>query len=101
MLEFGVSDIFKAENGTYKDEDIDEILKREEEKEDKRTKELEQYFEKHKNLLDLDDGYGRFNTLLFENENYSCKRDENSKLVQSLLKKRKEEEVIQKNKFYE
>jgi hypothetical protein len=28
MIQFGVSEIFKGENGTYTDQDIDELLKR-------------------------------------------------------------------------
>lgn len=32
MIQFGVSEIFKGENGTYTDEDIDELLRRGEEK---------------------------------------------------------------------
>lgn len=28
MIQFGVSEIFKGENGTYTDQDIDELLNR-------------------------------------------------------------------------
>jgi hypothetical protein len=98
MLEFGVSEIFKSEGGTYKEEDLDEILKREEEKEIKRNKELEEYFEKHKNLLDLDEGAGKFNTLFFENQDYS-RKEENSKTLEEIKKKKKENQAKSKINF--
>ena len=53
MIDFGVSQIFTNEKGTYTDEDIDQILKRGAEKAEENAKILDNYLEKHKNLLNF------------------------------------------------
>ena len=56
MIDFGVSEIFTNEKGTYTDEDIDLILRRGAEKAEENMKILDNYLEKHKNLLNLSKG---------------------------------------------
>lgn len=86
MIDFGVSEIFASEKGTYTDEDIDLILRRGEEKAEENSKKLEEYFKKHKDLLNLtkpEDDYSLYN---FNDINYSKIRNQDLKIINELRK---------------
>lgn len=66
MLQFGANVIFKAENGTFNDEMIDELLVRGEIETKKMNDEIEKKIQEHANLLNL--GMNSINIFEFMNE---------------------------------
>ena len=67
MLQFGANVIFKAQNGTFSEEMIDELLIRGEIQTKKMNDEIEKKIQDHANLLNL--GMNSINIFEFMNEN--------------------------------
>lgn len=66
MLQFGANVIFKAQNGTFSEEMIDELLVRGEIQTKKMNDEIEKKIQEHANLLNL--GMNSINIFEFMNE---------------------------------
>ena len=100
MIDFGVSEIFQSEGGTYSDEDIELILKRGEEQAIEKEKTLQEYLEKHKNLFDLGQEDCEHALYDFDGGNYREKRLKDIQTLNEITRKEKErmQECLNKSK---
>lgn len=87
MIDFGISDIFKSEKGTYTDEDIDLILQRGEQKAEENAKNIEEYLEKHKNILDLNKEYDGGSFYRFNEVDYKNKIQKDIEMLEEIREK--------------
>lgn len=84
LIDFGVSDIFQAEGGTYTDEDIDLILKKGEEQAIEKEKKVQEHLQKHKNLFDLGREDVERSLYDFDDVNYKQHRLEDLKALNNI-----------------
>ena len=75
LVQFGASDIFKSEGGTFKDEDIDALLQRGEKKTAEMIGKVDSYMEKNGDKL-FDLGIDSINIYEFEGADYARKKKE-------------------------
>ena len=87
MIDFGVSEIFSSEKGTYTDEDIDLILARGEAIAKENEEMLEEHLKKHKHLLDLNNfDVEPYSMYEFDDMNYAAKKNADLKVLNDLRK---------------
>lgn len=75
LIQFGANDIFKAEGGTFKDEHIDALLSKGEERTAQMINKVDSYIEKNGDRL-FDLGIDSINIYEFEGANYAQKQKE-------------------------
>lgn len=92
MIDFGISDIFNSEKGTYTDEDIDLILQRGEKNAEENEKKIEGYLDKHKNILDLNKDYEAVSMYHFDDVDYRTKMEKNIELLKELRENERQNE---------
>lgn len=84
LLQFGANDIFKAEGGTFKDEDIDALLHRGEQKTAEMIGKVDSYMEKNGDKL-FDLGIDSINIYEFEGANYAKKQKEDQAAMDKIF----------------
>lgn len=84
LVSFGSKIIFKAENGTLKNEDIDLILERGEQRAVEMNKKIETYLNKNNEKL-FDLGISSINVYEFEGADYNEKRKEDQEIIHQKL----------------
>ena len=95
LVQFGSNVIFKSENGTYKDEDIDQLLTRGAKRAEEMKNKIDKYMDSNaEKLFDL--GINSINVYEFEGDNYLEKRKKDKKILQDKIGDKYEEIKFQK-----
>lgn len=87
MIDFGVTEIFQSEGGTYTDEDIDLILMRGEEQAKEKQMKVQEYLQKHKNLFDLGREDCEISLYNLDDVDYRTQRQRDIKLLAEIKRK--------------
>ncbi len=84
LIQFGSRVIFKSEEGTYKEEDIDLLLERGEKRANELYNKIDGYMNKNKdNIMDL--GINSINVYEFEGSDYQKKRLDDEKELKNRI----------------
>lgn len=84
LIQFGAKDIFKAEGGTFKDEDIEALLQRGERKTAEMIGKVDSFIDKNNDKL-FDLGIDTINIYEFEGANYAQKQKEDQAAMERMF----------------